>query len=288
MNFLSGSDKSLKLRLRLCNTLKCYFLIITALALFAETLEAYPLAKNNALELKKIHWTGFYAGGTFGSAWEKNNATWRPLPSPTYFGADQVTRNNRGQGALGGILAGFNYQLMRTSIVGVEGDWSWSNITGSFISAPWTIDNAVDSPASYTSMKSTLHWIPSLRGRIGYLVFPQVMIFGAAGVAWANSTYTANNSNGFEDALFYTTNTSFSKTSIGYTVGGGIEWAIVSNFFVRAEYLYYQFNNTHSTVAQVIAQDLTGNFPEYPSNYAWKNTTVNIARAGLVYKFDGI
>ncbi len=130
-------------------------------------------------------------------------------------------------------------------------------------------------------MESTLNWIPSIRGRIGYLVLPKIMVYGAAGAAWVNLNHSANNTNGFSGASLYITNTSFSKTSFGYTVSGGLEWAIIQSFLFRTEYLYYQFNDTQS----VVAQDTTGNFPTYPSNYVWGNTSVNTVRAGLVYKF---
>ena len=104
--------------------------------------------------------------------------------------------------------------------------------------------------------------------------------YSAAGATWANLNFAANDTNGFTGTSLYITNTDFSTTSVGYTVGGGFEWAMIQNFLFRAEYLYYQFSNPQN----VVAQDTTGDFPTYPSNYVWGNTSVNAVRAGLVYK----
>lgn len=79
------------------------------------------------------------------------------------------------------------------------------------------------------------------------------------------------------------TNISYSTTSFGYNLSGGLECAVIRNFLLRVEYLYYQFSSAQS----IVTQDTTGNFPGYPSNYLWGNTSVNTLRAGLIYKFRG-
>ncbi len=238
--------------------------------------------KDSNLESKQAHWQGFYVGGVLGELWGKNNATWNPLPSPVAFGASQIMGKNNSSGFVGGILAGYNYQFAKNLISGIEADWSWTNAKG-ILSSPWTFYGTSNiSQGTYSNMESTLNWIPSIRARIGYLMLPKIMVYGAIGVTWGNITYTGNNSNNRNGgAQLYTTNTIFSKTALGYTVGGGLEWAIIRNFFLRAEYLYYQFSSSQNNVAQ----DTTGHFPAYPSNYVWGNTFVNTARAGLVYKF---
>jgi outer membrane immunogenic protein len=37
---------------------------------------------------------------------------------------------------------------------------------------------------------------------------------------------------------------SLSKTLSGYVVGGGLEWAFLNHWSVRAEYMYYHLNTS--------------------------------------------
>jgi outer membrane immunogenic protein len=68
---------------------------------------------------------------------------------------------------------------------------------------------------------------------------------------------------------------SFSSGRVGWTVGGGVEYAIDPNWTVRAEYRYTDF----------------GSFNEYlvsthPGDYARLHIYDNEVEAGFSYKFD--
>ena len=263
------------------SVIQCFFITTCVLSTNSMASNNVYIDKDSFLESKQIHWTGGYIGGVLGGLWGKNNVTWNPLPSPEDFAANTIIGKNKRSGFVGGILAGYNYQFLPTWLAGVEADWSWTNAKGKLASSPWVNGSSIDAPSSFTDMASTLNWIPSIRGRLGYLISPKLMVYGSAGAAWANLNYAANNSNDFSDANLYITRTHFSKTSLGYTVGGGLEWVIIQHFLLRAEYLYYQLSSAQS----VVAQDITGNWPTFPSNYVWGNTSVNTVRVGLVYKF---
>jgi hypothetical protein len=45
-------------------------------------------------------------------------------------------------------------------------------------------------------MSSTLDWVSSLRTRLGYLVIPNLMLYGTAGGALGKIEYAASNSGG--------------------------------------------------------------------------------------------
>jgi opacity protein-like surface antigen len=62
-------------------------------------------------------------------------------------------------------------------------------------------------------------------------------------------------------------------------VGAGLEYMLTANWSVRAEYLYYHFNRSQNLTATA-----TG-FAFFPSNYVWSSTNINVARAGVSYKF---
>ena len=220
-------------------------------------------------------WTGFYIGGDIGGAWTGNTATWDPLPTPggIAFGVAVISGNNGGSSAIGGLHTGYNWQFAPTWVAGIEGDWSWSKASGSF-AQPWTvIPPAVLGGPSFTTMSSKLDWVTSLRARFGYLVTPNVLAYATGGMAWAKFDYAANAS-----GFLYSATTSLSDTQAGYAVGGGLEWAITNNWLLKAEYLYYRFNNAPNVVVTAIGS-------ANPSGFSWSGTNVSVARAGLSYKF---
>ena len=227
-------------------------------------------------------WTGFYIGGDIGGAWSRNTGTFSPLPTPIDFGVFGVAGNNGGSGFIGGFHAGYDWQFAQIWVAGIEGDWSWTRARGSFsqpMSAnppPGTLVN------SFVNMSSTLDWLASIRGRVGYLVLPNLLAYGTGGVAWGKFDYAASDSNGFSGVSSYTTSAALSSTQAGYVAGGGLEWAITNNWLLRGEYLYYRLNNAPSVVAQNSANL---RFQNFPSGYSWSSTNINVARLGLSYKF---
>jgi len=175
---------------------------------------------------------------------EKNNMEWNlAYYNPVYFVANQTTKNTNATGFTGGIFAGYNYQFAAKFIAGLDADWSWTKTRNLLVVSPWISTYTVTNPNSFTTMQSTLNDIPSLRARVGYLLSSKIMTYAMAGVTWANIQYFANNNNGDTDKGSYITKTNFSKISQGYVAGVGIEWRIIQNFLLRAECLYYQFNN---------------------------------------------
>jgi outer membrane immunogenic protein len=224
------------------------------------------------------NWNGFYVGANVGGAWSNNDALWSPLPSSAAFlgGIFPIAGNTGGSSAIGGFQAGYNWQFAPTWVVGLEGDWSWAKTGGSF-NQPWvTNPGSVPVPGSFTTMGSTLDWVSSLRARLGYLVLPNLMVYGTAGGAWGKIDYTASNSGG---VIPYATSTAFSNTQGGWVAGGGLEWMITNNWLLRGEYLYYSLNSSPSVVVGAPG------FPGFPSGYSWSNTNVSVARAALSYKF---
>lgn len=221
-----------------------------------------------------FNWTGFYVGGTVGGAWLSNTGTWNPLPSPVAFNANTTSGDINWTAFIGGGHVGYNWQFAPTWLAGIEGDFSGVGGSGSSTQT-WTFfGTSTPVAGSLIHMTSKLDWLASLRGRLGYLVMPNLLGYVTGGVAWARFDYSANNLNGG-----YATSAAFSQTQTGFAVGGGLEWAWTKNWLLRGEYLYYQFNNGPSIVAAAAG------FPTFPSNFVWSRTQVNVARLGLSYKF---
>ena len=98
-------------------------------------------------------------------------------------------------------------------MLGAEGDIDWSGIGGSttFACAP--------------GCETRNHWLSTVRGRAGY-AFGRVLPFVTAGLAVGDIKASVP---GFPAG---------STTTAGWTVGAGLEFGIVSNVSVKAEYLY--------------------------------------------------
>jgi len=96
------------------------------------------------------------------------------------------------------------------------------------------------------------------------------------GGAWGRTSYSS------VDAFSGCPNcaaTTFSNTSSGYVLGGGVEWAPWSNnWMVRAEYLYY--NLTGATGTSVLVGTST-----VGANPVLNNMSISSGRVGLTYKF---
>ncbi len=202
-------------------------------------------------------WTGVYLGGQIGYAWGNNNITW----GDTY--GNWGSFNEQGNGVIGGAHVGYNLQLGQW-VVGLEGDVDGSSIshnnnTQSFY-APYV--GAYVTGVNYTTSAGVQG---SIRGRVG-VAWDRVLLYGTGGVAFAGVNANINTpgfvygtSNAYSFGGGYD---SASSTRVGWTVGGGIEYAVTNNWSVRAEYRYADFG--HNTF--------------YPVNsFSWDNGAMSSA-----------
>ena len=223
-------------------------------------------------------WTGFYAGAQAGYAWGDNNgtiayATPGGLSGDTSFGNDA-------QGVIGGAHAGYNTQI-DTFVIGVEGTVDPTTLYRNVLALPPSaetnlgIGNTVNG-----SVQSTIQG--SIRARAGY-AFDRLLLYGTGGAAFgAFKSYFQLYGTDLNKAAmppvgpnFYASDTS-SATRVGWTAGGGIEYALNNNWSVEAEYRYSDFG--HITDVPSVATGLT-----YTAN---RHLTQNQVQTGFSYKFD--
>ena len=113
-----------------------------------------------------------------------------------------------------------------------------------------------------------VNWLASVRGRVGYLWTPGLLLYGTAGAAWADIDYQANlQSPGFIAGVNHTT------TKDGFVVGAGAEYMWSRQWLVRAEYLFYDFSGS------------TRSFALVPATLHWDNLGISVVRLGASYKF---
>ena len=217
---------------------------VAALALLAASNPAQaadilqPIDKSARPVVAYYNWTGFYLGANGGYGWGKSH--W-----------DSPVVSVKPKGWMAGGTAGFNYQA-GAFVWGLEGDFDWADVSGSTACGAF-------------SCQTQNTWLATARGRLGYAFdrfLPYITGGGAFGRMRASSTDPAA--------------TGASDTLIGWTVGGGLEYAFLGNWSVKIEYLYVDLGTFDCSTAcspGVVASNVT--FKE------------NVVRAGLNYKFSG-
>jgi outer membrane immunogenic protein len=219
-------------------------------------------------------WTGCYIGGNVGGAWSRQTGDFAGVPAIAQVPG---TIDQNDSSVIGGVHLGCNYQLDPRFVVGVEGDWSWTGLNGSG-SAPNILAPAGPVLAGGINMSSDTKWIASLRARLGWVVMPQTMIYATGGGAWAKTDYAGLDANSTGCPVGCGV-VSFSNTKSGWVAGGGVEYMLTPNWFVRAEYLHYEI----SGASAISYAAFTGGGPFAAFN--WNDLKVNEVRAGISYKF---
>ena len=88
-------------------------------------------------------------------------------------------------------------------------------------------------PWGQPAAERDIRWLATLRGRLGYAA-DRWLFYVTGGGAWGETDYTAGPNFGGLWAPI-----SFSHTSSGWTLGGGVEYGFTNNWTGRIEYLYY-------------------------------------------------
>jgi outer membrane immunogenic protein len=186
-------------------------------------------------------WTGCYLGGHGGWGWgRKDVADGVLVPGFEIFqGFDDHI-----DGFLGGVQGGCNYQFAPNWLVGVEGDWSWSDIKGDFSRDPFF--SGKGSNTGTFSVRTT--WVATLAGRVGY-TWERWMLYGKAGAAWAHDNYNLIG----QEAQPFSANGS--ETRGGWVVGAGVEYAFWNNWSAKLEYDFMDFGNRSVGLTNIFRGD---------------------------------
>ncbi len=169
-------------------------------------------------------WTGCYVGGHVGWGWGRKTFADTPdgfLLSTLSGSISSVDVDTNG--FLGGGQVGCDYQFATNWVVGVEGQLSWADISGS---AAFPNDSV-----ELSTFHAKTDWLASATARLGYAWDPRWLVYAKGGAAWAHDKYTVD----------YLGTWAASETRSGWTVGGGLEWAFADNWSAKLEYQFYDF-----------------------------------------------
>jgi outer membrane immunogenic protein len=167
------------------------------------------------------NWTGFYVGINGGYAWGRSSWT-----NPATGG---TTGDFNVSGALAGGTVGYNLQT---------GLWVWG--AEADIDASW-----IKGTDATLCCETKNDWLATARGRIGY-AFDRWLPFLTGGAAFGDIKMTP---------VGFPAETS---TKIGWTAGGGLEYAFQGAWSAKVEYLYVDLGKASCSVATCgVANDVT-------------------------------
>ncbi len=152
------------------------------------------------------NWTGLYLGINGGGAW--GTSRWGGVPASFDV-----------SGGLAGGTIGYNWQLGQI-VFGVEGDADWANLSGS--------TTVLGCGGFACGTRSD--FLATVRGRLGFSV-DRFLLYATGGLAVGNTKAT------------FPTFTTVDTTNTGSAFGGGVEFAVLSNWTAKVEYLHVDLGN---------------------------------------------
>lgn len=182
------------------------------------------------------NWTGFYAGVNGGYGFGRSK--WSGPPA---------TFDVKG-GLFGGQL-GYNWQFGQF-VYGLEGDANWTDLRGTVSIAD----------CNGTFCRTRNDFLSTVRGRIG-IAMDRWLPYATGGLAVGNLRATVPGFDGID------------HTNTGWTVGGGLEFALAGNWTAKVEYLYVN-----------LGKEGCGTLCGLPLGNDVSLTT-NVVRAGINYRF---
>jgi outer membrane immunogenic protein len=225
-------------------------------------------------------WTGCYVGASAG--WASARSTHFTSAGSTLFGTTTVlpaganiTDSFDLTGFIGSGQGGCNWQW-GAWVFGIEGDGSATNKEGQAFETALASLPGLGARANWISQTQE-RWLVTARARLGLSgswgwFGDKTLLYVTGGGAWAKidtSEFLVGNQ--------IATGHQESNTRSGWTVGGGLEYALGYGWSAKGEFLYVKFDN-YNTFA-------TGPFGV--SNIAPREVKLEdyIWRAGMNYKF---
>jgi len=237
------------------------------------------------------NWTGFYAGLNVGYSWGNGAVTYN---EPVFAARTSLPGTFSGpsflDGAIGGFQIGYNWQIQSTWVIGLEADWqAASEVANGSFSNSGICDG--EGPCRISgSLGSQILWFGTVRGRVGWLYTPQVMVYATGGLAYGkvddsgNFSLTTAGLNCLSSCVW-----GFHQSAIntGWTVGGGIEGVVANMPTVtwKVEYLYVDLGSIGGSGFDTLPLGDGGLGGPNPFTFN-AHFTDNIFRVGLNWQFS--
>ncbi len=252
-----------------------------------------------------LAWSGLYAGINGGYGWSSPNIQYIANDPASQAGTCAAiggakcipTPSINRDGGLFGAQIGYNWQFSQLWLVGVEADYQWSDITGKGVSAFHLGGVGGAAVPSTMTAKETIGSFGTIRVRLGALPLNSLLTYGTAGVAVGQVKGSLALSPGVTGAGMSVGGFSYSctagvscfsgsssTTSVGWTAGGGAEYALTSNITLKGEALWVRLDKLKTTAT---ATALAAGGPTTPSSFTgtFDFAAFFVFRGGVNYRF---
>ena len=225
-------------------------------------------------------WDGMYAGMSAGA--RNVDADWTttsyqdPGSVPLAFGTNPNASLDSDDMYFNAFV-GYNWQLKPQLIAGIEGELGYANSGKMHVFIPG-VNTDLPPDFSFIDVDSDLE--ASLRGRVGYLVTPNVHVYGSFGASAIKVEVSAvcPADTDFCNPAMGTQSNSQSKILTGWTAGIGVETALKDQLFLRVAYNYADYGDLNFAGLPAIPGESFG----FASNIDFKSENLTV---GLGYTF---
>lgn len=209
---------------------------LTASAAYGADIEAAPMAYD---------WSGAYIGAQLGYGEADVDYEFASFDEGFFNESRGTHFSDKLDGLIGGGQIGFNWQSDNL-VLGLEGAFTWLGFDKSTTSPFFSTDE----------FKTKVDWSAVITPRVGF-AFDNALFYAKGGVAFADIKARIQD-NGAE--LFVEKK----KTQVGWTIGGGIEYALTENWIIGAEGNYYDFGSFDAAEnTRTFEGEPTGSFSDH-------------------------
>jgi len=224
-------------------------------------------------------WTGVYFGLNAGWLGADNSMVNQATPDVEEEGLAALSTGNvsvgNKSGFIGGAEIGYNYQF-NNWVAGIEADIQ--GIAGQAVDGSLT--TASGSLTSTLTGSMDTRWLGTLRGRLGFVPTPTILVYGTGGLAYSEVAATTSLSQSDPATSFTGSGTGgagFAQLVTGWTAGAGVAWMFAQNWSAKVEYLHYDLGTASFT--SVAADNASG--AVYQNETTSVHNQGNIVRVGL-------
>ena len=198
---------------------------------------AADLPRPTIVQSPQFDWSGWYVGGHVGYAAGGSDWSSSQPGGVVSVGRTDLTHGFdlfKGTGSFfSGLQGGYNVALQSRLMLGIETDASFPNsIAGT---------SAGVSTSGIASYADTVLSSGTMRGRLGYFLDNNWLVYGTGGLAWSYDQLTPTQMAG--GTLPPSADERAFLWRFGWAAGAGIEVPLASSWSARLEYLYTGFGN---------------------------------------------
>lgn len=216
-------------------------------------------------------WTGPYIGAQIGYGWGSGSYS-----AAGFDPVNQISFNASAGGApsgvAGGAHVGYQYQINQW-VLGVEGSVDGTSLSNAAVAVLPAFGGSI------LTADTSLDVAGTIRGKLG-IAWDRVLIYGTGGAAFGgfstNLTLTSFAAGG---TPFILAGGNVSNNRVGWTAGGGLQYAVTDNWWVFVEYRYTNFGSVSANI-------LPAALPAGAFVGGSRQIRENQVQAGFSYRFN--